>query len=98
MDMVHIPYTRRFKKIPRVLTIRFRSIVISVFAIVILSAIGSMFAHGHHSMMGSTEDPSDGGKVATAVFGAVAVYGVRSIPGRWTRREDLRCRVGRTIS
>ena len=28
-------------------------------------------------MMGSTEDPEDGGKVATAVFGAVAVYGVR---------------------
>ena len=42
----------------------------------ILSAIGSMFAHGHHSMMGSEEDPKDGGKVATAVFGAVAVYGV----------------------
>jgi len=36
-----------------------------------------MFARGHHSMMGSTEDPEDGGKVATAVFGAVAVYGVR---------------------
>jgi len=36
-----------------------------------------MFAHGHHSMMGSEEDPKDGGKVATAVFGAVGVYGVR---------------------
>ncbi|RMY25042.1 hypothetical protein D0867_00987 [Hortaea werneckii] len=53
------------------------SIVISVFAIVILSAIGSMFAKGHHTMMGSEEDPKDGGKVAAAVFGAVAVYGVR---------------------
>ncbi|RMY83849.1 hypothetical protein D0862_11579 [Hortaea werneckii] len=52
-------------------------IVISVFAIVILSAIGSMFAKGHHTMMGSEEDPKDGGKVAAAVFGAVAVYGVR---------------------
>ncbi|OQO04598.1 hypothetical protein B0A48_09520 [Cryoendolithus antarcticus] len=50
-------------------------IVISLFAIVILSVIGSMFANGHHSMMGSTDDPTDGGKVATAVFGAVAVYG-----------------------
>ncbi|KAI7114467.1 hypothetical protein KC343_g8209, partial [Hortaea werneckii] len=50
-------------------------IVISVFAIVILSAIGSMFAKGHHTMMGSEEDPKDGGKVAAAVFGAVAVYG-----------------------
>jgi hypothetical protein len=28
-------------------------IVISVFAIVILSAIGSAFANGHHSMMGT---------------------------------------------
>jgi hypothetical protein len=27
-------------------------------------------------MMGHTEDPKDGGAVATAVFGAVAVYGV----------------------
>lgn len=35
-----------------------------------------MFAHGHHSMMGSIEDPADGGKVAVAVFGAVGVYGV----------------------
>ena len=48
----------------------------SLFAIVILSVIGSMFAHGHHSMMGSDEDPADGGKVAAAVFGAVGVYGV----------------------
>jgi len=50
-------------------------IVISVFAIVILSTIGAMFANGHHSMMGSEENPKDGGKVAVAVFGAVAVYG-----------------------
>jgi hypothetical protein len=32
-------------------------IVISVFAIVILSAIGSAFANGHHSMMGTTTPP-----------------------------------------
>ncbi|KAK5121988.1 hypothetical protein LTR85_004560 [Meristemomyces frigidus] len=51
-------------------------IVISAFAIVILSAIGSMFAKGHHSMMGSDEDPEDGGKVAAAVFGAVGVYAI----------------------
>jgi len=51
-------------------------IVISVFAIIILSAIGSMFANGHHSMMGSTEDPKDGKKVAGAVFGAVIVYAI----------------------
>ncbi|TKA70454.1 hypothetical protein B0A55_10466 [Friedmanniomyces simplex] len=51
-------------------------IAISLFAIVILSVIGSMFANGHHSLMGSDEDPEDGGKVAAAVFGAVGVYGV----------------------
>ena len=51
--------------------------MISVFAIVILSAIGSMFANGHHTMMGSEEDPKDGGAVAASVFGAVVVYAVR---------------------
>ncbi|KAK5723078.1 hypothetical protein LTR17_014040 [Elasticomyces elasticus] len=59
-------------------------VVISMFAIVILSVIGSMFANKHHSMMGSDEDPEDGGKVAAAVFGAVGVYGVSA--GRGKRR------------
>jgi phosphoribosylcarboxyaminoimidazole (NCAIR) mutase len=36
-----------------------------------------MFASGHHIVMGSSEDPKDGKGVATAVFGAVVVYGVR---------------------
>lgn len=54
------------------------SIVISAFGIVILSIIGSMFATGNHAMMGSTENPVDGGKVAAAVFGAVVVYAVRA--------------------
>jgi hypothetical protein len=53
------------------------SIVISIFGIVILSTIGSMFATNHHSMMGANDDPADGKAVATAVFGAVAVYAVR---------------------
>lgn len=35
-----------------------------------------MFAKNNHSMMGSDEDPKDGGAVAVAVFGAVGVYGV----------------------
>ena len=42
----------------------------------ILSVIGSMFASGHHTMMGPSEDPKDGKGVAAAVFGAVVVYGV----------------------
>ncbi|KIW09278.1 uncharacterized protein PV09_00199 [Verruconis gallopava] len=50
-------------------------IVVSIFAIVILSIIGSMFKSGNPVMMGHTEDPKDGGAVAAAVFGAVAVYG-----------------------
>ena len=33
---------------------------------------------GNPVMMGHTEDPKDGGAVAAAVFGAVAVYGVRT--------------------
>lgn len=56
------------------------SIVISVFAITILSTIGAMFANGNHSMMGGTEDPKDGKKVAAAVFGAVIVYAVSWSP------------------
>lgn len=65
------------------------SIVISVFAIVILSVIGSMFASGNHAMMGSTEDPKDGKGVAAAVFGAVVVYGVcsGSLVQHWGERS-----------
>lgn len=50
--------------------------MISMAGIIILSILGSMFAHNHHIVMGSTEDPKDGPKVAAAVFGAVVVYAV----------------------
>ncbi|KAH0252345.1 hypothetical protein KCU91_g18932, partial [Aureobasidium melanogenum] len=50
-------------------------VVISVFAIVILSVIGALFKTNNHSMMGSEEDPADGAAVAASVFGAVAIYG-----------------------
>ncbi|KAM0705330.1 hypothetical protein Q7P35_008120 [Cladosporium inversicolor] len=53
-------------------------VVISVFAIIILSTLGAMFAAGNHTVMGSAEDPKDGKQVATAVFGAVIIYGVSS--------------------
>ncbi|KAK1076605.1 hypothetical protein LTR33_008797 [Friedmanniomyces endolithicus] len=66
-------------------------ITISLFAIVILSVIGSMFAHGNHSMMGSDEDPQDGGKVAVAVFGAVGVYGVSTTLLYLTRWDEMLC-------
>jgi ribonuclease kappa len=56
------------------------SIVISVFAIVILSVIGALFKTNHHSLMGSTDDPpvSQGPAVAATVFSAVIVYVVSS--------------------
>lgn len=51
-------------------------VVISCFAIVILSVIGTLFQKNHHSMMGSTDDPPNGAAVAATVFSAVAVYGL----------------------
>ncbi|KAF2273767.1 uncharacterized protein EI97DRAFT_435688 [Westerdykella ornata] len=49
-------------------------VVVSAFAIVILSVIGSLFKSEHHMVMGSEDDPKDGGAVAGAVFGAVFIY------------------------
>ncbi|OAL51418.1 hypothetical protein IQ07DRAFT_586930 [Pyrenochaeta sp. DS3sAY3a] len=49
-------------------------IVVSLFAIVILSVIGSLFKSNSNVMMGSEEDPKDGAAVAGAVFGAVFIY------------------------
>jgi ribonuclease kappa len=49
-------------------------IVLSVFAIVILSTIGALFKSGSHTMLGGVEDPEDGNAVAGAVFGAVFIY------------------------
>ncbi|RKF62197.1 Uncharacterized protein GcC1_149011 [Golovinomyces cichoracearum] len=51
-------------------------IVISVFAIVILSVICVLFKSNHHSMMGSINDPPDGAAIAGTVFSAVIVYAV----------------------
>jgi hypothetical protein len=56
------------------LTEHLNSIVISVFAIVILSVIGALFKSNHHSMTGSTEDPKNPAAVAATVFSAVIVY------------------------
>lgn len=41
-----------------------------------LMYVAGMFATNHHAMVGSHEDPPDGGKVAVAVFTTVAIYGV----------------------
>ncbi|KAF8866485.1 hypothetical protein BDZ45DRAFT_578765 [Acephala macrosclerotiorum] len=51
-------------------------IVVSVFAIVILSVIGALFQSNHHSMTGSMDDPEHPLAVAATVFSAVVVYAV----------------------
>ncbi|KAF8246333.1 hypothetical protein K440DRAFT_553581, partial [Wilcoxina mikolae CBS 423.85] len=49
-------------------------IVMSVFAIIILSTIATLFKNGHETMMGSTKDPVDGKSVASTLFASVLVY------------------------
>ncbi|KAI1134386.1 hypothetical protein F5Y05DRAFT_417258 [Hypoxylon sp. FL0543] len=49
-------------------------VVISVFAIVILSILGGLFRSNHHEFVGGTDDPKDGKAVAGTVFTAVIVY------------------------
>jgi len=49
-------------------------IVLSVFAIVILSTIAALFNSGHETMMGSVSDPEDGKGVAGTIYTAVIVY------------------------
>jgi hypothetical protein len=50
------------------------SIVISIFAIVILGVLAILFATDHHSMMDSGEDPENGKTVAATCLGAILVY------------------------
>jgi len=49
-------------------------IVLSIFAIVILSTIAALFRSGHESMMGSINDPKDGKAVASTITASVLVY------------------------
>ncbi|EAS30567.3 uncharacterized protein CIMG_06046 [Coccidioides immitis RS] len=48
--------------------------IISIFAVIILSVIGSLYKRNHHSLMGSRDDPKDGTAVAGSIFTAVIVY------------------------
>lgn len=50
------------------------SVVISVFAIIILSTLGFLFKANHHELVGGDEDPEDGAAVAGTVFTAVFIY------------------------
>jgi len=49
-------------------------VVVSCFAIVILSVLADLFARNHHSVMGQTDAPADGKAVAASLFIAVAIY------------------------
>ncbi|KAK4186134.1 hypothetical protein QBC35DRAFT_453531 [Podospora australis] len=49
-------------------------VVISVFAIVILSTLGFLFRANHPELVGGGEDPKNGPEVATTVFTAVIIY------------------------
>ncbi|PKY05413.1 hypothetical protein P168DRAFT_325769 [Aspergillus campestris IBT 28561] len=49
-------------------------VVISLFAIVILSVLGSLYQNDHHGFTGSEGEPEDGGAVAASIFTAVFIY------------------------
>jgi len=49
-------------------------VIISLFAIVILSILGSLYRSNHHAFTGSEGDPEDGAAVAGSIFTAVIVY------------------------
>ncbi|CAG7931505.1 unnamed protein product [Penicillium olsonii] len=57
-------------------------VVISLFAIVILSVLGSLFGSNNHSFTGSDGEPEDGPAVAASIYTAVIVYIVRPSPSR----------------
>ncbi|KAI5295478.1 hypothetical protein KEM52_001252 [Ascosphaera acerosa] len=48
--------------------------IISLFAVVILSVIGSLFKSNNHAFTGSIDDPKDGRAVAGSIFVAVLIY------------------------
>jgi hypothetical protein len=65
--------------IARTAKLTINSVVISMFAIVILSTLGLLFKANHPELVGGDEDPKDGATVAATVFIAVIIYAVRSL-------------------
>ncbi|KAF5711380.1 hypothetical protein FMUND_9015 [Fusarium mundagurra] len=51
--------------------------VLSVFAIVILSALAGLYRSNHEEFTGGVDDPEDGKAVSDTIFIAVLVYVVR---------------------
>ncbi|KAI0913230.1 hypothetical protein F4823DRAFT_86866 [Ustulina deusta] len=54
------------------------SVVISCFAIIILSIIGSLYRSKHHEFVGGVDDPDNTSEVSSTIFTAVIVYAVCS--------------------
>lgn len=70
--------------------------VISIFAIIILSVLGALFRSGHHEFVGGTEDPKDGPAVASTIFIAVLVYAVGFV--QRLRLDQSLCRTAMLIA
>ncbi|BCR85026.1 uncharacterized protein ACHE_20484A [Aspergillus chevalieri] len=49
-------------------------VVISFFAVIILSVLGTLYQHDHPGYTGSEGDPENGPAVAASIFTAVIVY------------------------
>ncbi|KAI3332014.1 hypothetical protein HD806DRAFT_479116 [Xylariaceae sp. AK1471] len=49
-------------------------VVISFFAIIILSIIGGLYRSKHHAFVGGAEDPDNTDEVSTTIFTTVIVY------------------------
>ncbi|CAG8180192.1 unnamed protein product [Penicillium nalgiovense] len=64
-------------------------VIISVFAIIILSVLGSLYNSNNHAYTGSEGEPEDGPAVAASIYTAVIVYAVRhsSLPIPKPRRD-----------
>ncbi|KAJ5874608.1 uncharacterized protein N7529_003038 [Penicillium soppii] len=58
-------------------------VIISLFAIVILSVLGSLYGSNNTSFTGSEGEPEDGPAVAASIYTAVIVYAVRRSPSHY---------------
>ncbi|KAI1330970.1 hypothetical protein F5Y16DRAFT_361806 [Xylariaceae sp. FL0255] len=49
-------------------------VVISIFAIIILSILGGLYRKGHHEFYGGRDDVFDNNEVANTIFTTVIIY------------------------
>lgn len=64
------------------LTATHRSVVISLFALVVLGILGILFNKNHPELVGGGEDPENGPEVASTIFTAIIIYIVCCVPIR----------------